>query len=252
MEPLLVSQLLPIGVIMLLASAIQGVVGFAFSLFSLPLLLGAGLSLPQSVCVLLVHTLCQRIHMCIHLRSDIQWRKVLPVAAPALVGLPIGLWLLTATQNLDHAWIKAIVGGVILAVVIARMVVRVKPREHLHWAWGQIAGLCSGVLRGFLNAGGPPMVLWTYAHNWTSRQLRVSALAVSLVSVPPQTALLWIKFGAAFPLVCGMAATLIPVTLLGGAIGVRLGHRLPPERLRPIAYALLAVMGLKGLLVPWL
>jgi uncharacterized protein len=252
MEPLTLSQLLPAGVILATASAIQGAVGFAFSLFALPLLLGAGLELPQAVCVLIVHTLFQRLQMCVHLRHHIQWRKVLPVAVPALVGLPIGLWLLFSTRSLDIAWIKSIVGGVILAVVIVRISVRIEPREHLHWAWGQIAGFASGVLRGFLNAGGPPMVLWTYAHDWTSRQLRVSALAISLVSVPPQVTLLWLRFGTAFPVLFAQAATLAPATLLGGWLGMRLGHRIPAERLRPIAYVLLALMGVKALLAPWL
>lgn len=252
MEPLTVSQLLPVGIVMMLAAAIQSAVGFAFTLFAVPILLSAGLSLPQSIALVFIHSLFQRIHMCAHLGRDVKWRKVLPLAPAALIGLPVGLRLLTLTLGLDHSYIKATVGAVILALVIIRLSVHVEPREHIHWAWGQLAGLSSRILRGLLNAGGPPMVLWAYAHKWTNPQLRVSAPAVSLVSVPPQAALLWIKFGEGFPVVCGQSLLLVPITLLGGWVGVNLGHRIPPERLRPIAYALLAVIGLKSVLAPWL
>jgi len=252
MDPLTLSHLLPIGLIVLLAAAIQSAVGFAFTLFALPPLLSAGLSLPQAISVVLVHSLFQRVHMCMHLRGDIQWRKLLPLVPAMLIGLPTGLWLLTRTIALDHDWIKATVGGVILLLVIVSVSVRVEPREHIHWAWGQIAGFASGVLRGVVNAGGPPMVLWAYAHKWTNPQLRISTPAVSLISVPAQVAMLWIKFGAGFPIVCGQVLTLVPLTLLGGWVGVRLGHRIPPERLRPIVYALLGIIGLKAVLAPWL
>jgi len=252
MDPLTASQLLPAGLIVMIAATIQSAMGFAFSLFCIPLLLGVGLSLPQAIGVAVVPTLFQRVHMCIHLRRDIKWRKVLPLAPPALIGLPIGLWLLTLMVDLPPAYIKATVGAVILALVIVRVSVRIEPREHVHWAWGQMAGLSSGILRGIVNAGGPPMVLWTYAHKWTNPELRVSAVAVSLVSAPAQVALLWFEFGSGFPIVCGQTMALAPVTLLGGWAGVHLGHRIPPERLRPIAYTLLIVIGLKSVLAPWL
>jgi len=146
--------------------------------------------------------------------------------------------------------VRQCVGGLLVLLVLVQTFSRIKPREHLHTGWGILAGSAAGFLGGLMNIGGPPMVLWAYAHNWTQQRLRVALVAGSLPCFPLQVALLFWRFGTpiGIPLLIGLAFA--PLALLGMKIGLELGHRFHIRILRAAVMTALILMGLCYLLAP--
>ena len=100
--------------------------------------------------------------------------------------------------------------------------------------------------------GGPAMVFWIQAHNWTTRQMRGFLFAMFSISVIPSLVLLYVIFGDPI-IIPGLAtAALTPALLFVTRYGMRLGEWLGKERLRKLTLWLLLLMGISGLAAPWL
>ena len=246
LEPLLIAATLFAG------GALQGAVGFAYTLLALPLLLWLGLPLRQAVTLIVVSILFQAAHGAWRLRAHIAWREVAWASAVRYAGLPLGLAVLHALDAAGALWIKPIVGALLLAVLGALSLLRVPPRERVHPGWGWASFAVSGFLQGVAAVGGPALVLWVMAHTWTNRRSRAFLFACFLFGLPVQLGLLLWTYGApAFEwALAGLAYA--PLVVLGSAAGVRLGDRLSTPLLRGAAYAVLFLVGMASILAPWI
>jgi uncharacterized membrane protein YfcA len=130
------------------------------------------------------------------------------------------------------------------------MVVRPKPRKSLNPIWGLLAFPISGFFQGLVGMGGPMMVFWVQAHDWSSRQSRGFLFSMYLVSIIPAGVVLYWFFGSQI-IAPGIAATMtIPLLMIATFFGLRAGSALGRERLRSVTLALLFLMGLSGLAAP--
>jgi len=238
------------GGILLFCAFIQSTVGFAFSLFSNSLLLMAGLALPETVMLSLLGSAFQRLLMTSSLRQHVAWREILPLSAVSLLTLPLGVSLLWLCSKQSLAFAKICLGSLLLVVLLVQWFAKVPPRERVARGWGWLAAASSGVLGGFANIGGPPLVLWIHAHDWAAEKIRVSLPAMTMVLVPVQLVLMLGTFGTAVLPSARQALVVAPAIVVGTGVGLTVGKRLSQAQLRTVAFVLLLVTCLACILEP--
>ena len=108
-----------IAIVLFACGAIQSMVGFAFTLFALPLLLLlTDLSAPQVVMLSLMGSLAQRLLMIRVLWHACDWKKLLPVILTGFLGLPLGVMILKRFSSVDPGIVRQWLGAFILLLVI--------------------------------------------------------------------------------------------------------------------------------------
>ena len=234
--------------IICVASAIQSAVGFAFALFATPLLTWTGMPLQYIITTVSVCSFVQSSLGTRHLRASVPWRLSLLVIASRLVTLVLGILILKKIAGLDVSGIRLIVGSVLCLLVILQLVGKIRPSEKVHWVWGGLAFSTSGLLMGITGMGGPPLVLWAVAHNWSVEKTRGFLFSVFAATIPIQIMLLYITFGTDILLTAMRALLLAPAVYLGVKIGIPIGNRMPRQLLRRIVYLLLLAIGLSSIL----
>jgi uncharacterized protein len=232
---------------------VQSAVGFAFSLFSNALLLLlTDIALPDVVMLSILASTLQRLMMTAQMRRHVDWRQTLPMSGISLLALPVGIFLLKFCSQQSVATVKISVGILVLLVLIIQLCWQVKPREHLAAGWGVLAALTSGLMGGLANIGGPPLVLWIHAHDWTNEKTRVTLMAITTVLVPVQIVLMTLIFKRNLIPTAWQLTILLPSVIAGTALGMAAGKRLSKPHLRAVALGLLTIIALTCIVEPLL
>ena len=100
--------------------------------------------------------------------------------------------------------------------------------------------------------GGPPMVFWVQAHEWSTEKTRSFLFMMYLVSIFPALAFLYIAFGDVVIEPGLLALAMIPVLWVVTYFGLKFGSMLGRQRLRRITLGLLLLMGVAGVVGPML
>jgi uncharacterized membrane protein YfcA len=225
----------------LVGSTISGLTGFGFGLVIVPIML---LLFPPPTVVVLTSSLAIASGLPILLedRAHIRVRIISPLLVPALIGLPIGVKVLT---GVDTRFIKLIAGVVVVifAVLVARGFVIPGIRSRIAPV---VAGLSSGILGTSTGMSGPPVVLFLTDRTPEPRVFRASITfyfsLMNLVGI-----LLVVRTGAVGGREFGIAAALLPVALFGRRVGQRLHDRVDQDQFRRITLALLILTGTSGM-----
>lgn len=245
MEPL---SLILTGVVLFLSSVAQSAVGFGYALYATPLLVWLGIPLPHVITVVATCSMLQSGVGAVSLRADIPWRDLLLASAIRLLTMIAGLLVLTRFVTLEPDVVRAIIGVALCLIVIVQMTCRPQPRARVHAGWTATAFLVSGFLAGFCGMGGPALVLWLMAHDWTSRKSRGFLFGAFALSIPVQLVMMIVAFGPAMARTVLIGIACLPLVYAGAAIGLPLGNRLSSARLRTLSYALLLLIGLASLI----
>jgi uncharacterized membrane protein YfcA len=243
-DPLLI---LGVATVIFLGGVMQSAIGFAYSLFATPIMVWMGIPLPTTIAIVSTCSLVQNGLGSWHLRADVPWREAWLAIAVRLPAVVIGVLMLRRLAFLDPGEVKLVVGCIICLLVGIQVVFRVKPAERVHGVWTALAFLTSGLLSGITGMGGPPLVMWVMAHNWSSEKTRSFLFAVFLVSAPIQIALLYLAFGPDILKGVLAGALLTPAVFLGSKVGIPLGNRMPKAVLRNMAYLVLVIIGLSSI-----
>jgi uncharacterized protein len=219
------------------AATAQSIVGFGFALFGVPaltILLGPKVAVVamSSVGVPLV------IWNAIRWRHDILWREAMTTSVAALVGMPIGLFVLT---HADDQVLTAAIGATILVMTA--------------WLWRGLtlpkgrgteltAGFVSGTLSTSVGTNGPPLVIAFQAVGLEPRPFRATLQACFAFQGSIALALFWSR---------GLIVHDVGVAFLVGApaavIGALLGDRIAPRvHAGPFRNAVLILLVLSGAL----
>lgn len=243
----MMDQVFLIALILLLGSALQGALGFAMGLFSIPLLMGAGATLPQAITLVMVGSTVLSLTAVRELRAHIPWREVVSASFFRTLSIPLGVWALGLLSGLSQHTIEMTVGAAILVAVGIQAFGRPPSQDQVE-RLRVPACLTSGFTLGMLGMGGPPLVLWVMATGWESARTRAFLLAVYLVCLPVTLAILVMSLGQSVFQAMLMGIAFSPVVLLGGTIGLRLGNLVSKNQLRLAALSLLSVIGVNSLL----
>lgn len=244
------AQYAEVGLIVFFGSIVQGTVGFAAGLFGIPLLLLAGLELPQAIMIVLIAGFGQNMLGSYKLWHAVEPRIALRPIVIRFAALPLGVGALYLLHGVGEQRIKQLVGLVLLAIVVLQLTLRVRPRARLHPAWEWVAFGASGFIAGMCAMGGPMIVLWVMAHDWPAERSRGFLFFVFAVTLVPQAVILWLVFGNQLVGAIELGLMGIVVMVAGTTLGLRIGHTLPRARLRRLTYILLVLVALSAILAP--
>lgn len=238
-----ISSMIMAGVIICLAGMTQSAVGFGYALFATPLLVWIGMPLPSVITLVATCSLMQAVIGVRTLHAVVPWRLSLAAAVIGLASVTIGLILLKrlAAMNMDH--VQAVVGGILCLLVTIQFFSQPRPFRAIHWGWGGFAFIGSGLLTGLCGMGGPPLVMWSMAHDWSTEKTRGFLFAVFAMSIPFQIVMLGMTFGMSILWNVAIGIAFAPLVYLGAIIGLPIGNRMAKDRLRHIAYAILLAIG---------
>ena len=228
-----ITSILPLAAVLFVGIFVQSAAGFAAGLLIVPALLWFGYTIPAAQCSLLVATIPQNLWGVWSLRDSLSRELVLWPGLGRLAFFPLGVSALQAMESLPIDTVRQIVGAVVVAATIAIMLVRPQPREQLHPFWAWVAFPVSGFLQGLVGMGGPAMVFWVQAHNWSTRRSRAFLFAMYLISILPALGVLYWFFGGRIVRPGMIAAATVPLLLLATYLGLKIGSRLGRERFPP-------------------
>lgn len=216
---------------------IQGLTGFGYSLFSLPLLASL-MPVSAAVPMLCVTGVFLNLIVFIRARKNLDIKRILPLLISGAAALPAGIWLL---RTADESALKIGVGIlVILSSIIYLSGFRITvKREKLAMI---PVGFLSGLLNGATTFSGPPVILFFANQRVAKHQFRASLAAYFLllnaIAVPA-----FIAGG----LLTGETALntlyLFPAVISGVLFGVRVADVVSEERFRFAALIALGVLG---------
>jgi uncharacterized membrane protein YfcA len=225
--------------VILVATLIRSTFGFGEALVAVPLL---ALRIPVAVAApvsVLVSVSVAGLIVAQDWRQ-IEMRSASWLIASALLGIPLGLLLLTLAS--DHT-VRLLLGLVIVGFSLYSIGARTKlhlETDHLAWLLG--AGFCSGILGGAYGMNGPPLAIYGALRRWSPQRFRATLqgyfLAASLAGLAGYAAVgLW------RPRVTRYFLLSLPCVLLGVVGGRWLNSRLRGDRFFRLVYAGLIVTG---------
>lgn len=221
-----------------LAAFVQGVAGFGSALVAMPLL---ALVLDVRAAAALVALLSLAINLALLLpaRRALPWRRVAPLVAGSLAGIPAGVLFLAGA---DARLARAALGAALVATSAALLRTRrlpVGPGTGPALAAGALAGL----LGGAFNANGPVATLYAASRDWGKRETH-AALQLYFLVTGLAIAALHGAAGITSRAVLLAALAALPFLAAGSFAGWVVHRRVGEERYRRLLQAALLAAGL--------
>lgn len=222
------------------AGFVNGLSGTGYALVSLGFWLHA-MSPVTAAPLVAFCSVCGHVQSLPKIWHGVVWSRLWPFLLAGLIGVPIG------TALLAHVEVKPLKIGVGLLLIFYCSWMALVHRPPVVRAGGRLAdglaGFGGGVLGGMASISGPIPVIWTQLRGWSMHEQRgvnqpfnMSILAFSVVTAAiagflDRTFFVW-------------AAIVLPVTVTGAHVGLRLYRRINDVQFRRIILALLGLSGL--------
>ena len=232
-DPITQTILLVIG----LAAIVRAAFGFGDVLVSVPIL--TLFVSPRMVVPLMgLVGVTNALLLLVRERSAVQWRPVRYLLMASVIGVPLGVGLLTwlpeRTINLGLGVILVVFCGWSLA-----------GRRSVHltrpiWAWP--FGFAAGVMGGAVTATGPPIVMYSTTQDWAPDQRRATMQGFFL----PNGIFILISHGLAglwTPEVLETFVLAVPVCLLALPVGAFVATKLSRARFEFFTFLVLLATG---------
>ena len=220
-----------------LAAFVQGVTGFGSALVAMPLLAPV-VGVREAAALVALLSLAVNFALLLPARRELPWRRVAPLLAGSLAGIPAGVLLLAGT---DPRLARGLLGISLVATSLAMLRARhptIGPGKGPALALGAIAGL----LGGAFNINGPVVTLYAAARGWgreeTHPALQLYFLASGLLIVA-----LHGVAGVTSRQVLLASAVSMPALGLGSIAGWAVHRRVSEERYRRLLLLTLLASG---------
>lgn len=226
-----------IALVVFVGAFTQGLAGFGFAFFALPIL---SFFMDFKVAVVLLVILAQILNVMIlwfhKVRPD--WKLLLKLTVVTLPGIPVGVYML---RFFPVPFLQGSLGVTLILFAMYQWFFHPRPRE-LGKAWVAVAGFLAGVLGGSLNSQGPPIMLYAALQPWDKDKVKATLIGYFFVS-----GILVIIVQAAQGLmnmeIMRLSAWCLPVLLLGAFAGRLAYVRLGEGGYRHVFTALLLALG---------
>ncbi|MDF2094971.1 sulfite exporter TauE/SafE family protein [Aquibaculum arenosum] len=224
-----------------LAGLVRGFSGFGSAMILVPV--ASALTSPQTAVVLLLLTdTLLTVPMVVPAVKRCVWREVLPLAAGAMLTVPLGVHLLIVLDPIVMRWIISTLILVLVALLLSG------------WRWSRppslprtaVVGGASGLTGGMAGIAGPPVILFWMAGHGGPATIRANII-VFFAMTGLFNLVAYILNGLLTSERVALGIALIPVYALALLIGARL-FRFASERFfRLLAFSLCAFAALSGL-----
>jgi uncharacterized membrane protein YfcA len=242
--PRAVNTLLLGGGVICFAAFLGGVVGFAYGLVALPLLLLLDVPMSDVIVVNLVVSLITRVVVLMRRYGDIDGRRAMLLIA----GSPPGILLGTGLRSMVDVRTVRVGAGFFTLAAVAAVVYSQRQKPVGREARDRfVIILAAGALGGFLGSttslnGVPPALLLTRACA-SARSLVADLAAYFVVGNLLTLGVLLLGGHSPSRQVWALLAAWIPAALLGNFAGIALGPRLPQKLFRRLALSVVVVSG---------
>ena len=228
------------------ASTLSSIAGFAFSAICGAMLFHLLTKPVQIVQIMLVCSIAIQALSVATLRNAIDWKSLARFLYGGLVGLPLGVYLLTHLAS--HVYLRCI--GIFLIGYGLFMIVRQPPKTIISNVIGDyVAGFLGGVTGGFAAFPGAFVTIWCSLKGWPKDRQRgvyqpfiliMQILALALISI--------VRSSHAYTGGIDLSTvSYVPGALLGTWCGIAIFRRLTDIQFARVVNSLLIVSGL-GLL----
>lgn len=228
--------------IVFFAAMIQAAMGFGMALVAMPLLIAVWGIQTASPAFALLGTTATFINA-VRWRGNVTRHDLVYLLIPALIGVPIGVWIL---NDVSPVLVTRIMGVLLIAYALYSLAgLRLPPVTSRLWA--HIFGFFAGILTGAYNAGGPPIVVYGSACNWSPDRFKANMQTFFFV----MGVVVVISHAISNNLtrdVWEIALVALPGLLLGNLAGIRLGRYCPPDLFRKLVLILLILLGVQLLI----
>ncbi len=231
-------ETLTIGVVIFLSSFLQGMFGFAFVLFSMPLLL---LFLSIKFVAPLIALFLPSVTglLVVKFRLKFNYKEVTPLIIGTLIGIPLGIYLL---NEFSDRMMKSILGIFLIFYSLYSLKIKRVPWKLPSWS-AYLFGLLSGILGGAYNTTGPPAAMYIANREWSKLDV-VSSMNFFIFTTSIMVLLFHLVSGNITTDIFMTFLLLIPAMILGMIAGIYGNRKLSDERYRKGLFILLIIMGI--------
>ncbi|MCK4758154.1 MAG: sulfite exporter TauE/SafE family protein [Thermoplasmata archaeon] len=225
-------------VMLFFAGMMQGLLGFGFSMVSIPILImciNSQLLIP----IVIVHSLVINAFLFYKVRKYAELKRIRPLIATAIIGIPIGTYLLLV---IDPQIFRVFIGVFIVFFGIAYLKDYRKELKNEKMTFIPV-GLISGILNGSITLSGPPVIFCFTNQGVRKKIFRANMIAyfflLNLATIP-----FFLIGGLLTPEVIKFSALLLPGMMIGAFSGACLVKRVNERAFRKIAMVVVTVSGM--------
>ena len=230
-----------------LAGFIQGISGFAFAMIALSVWAWA---LPPSVAAPLsvFGALMGQLLSLFQVRAGYDLRKIAPLVAGGLIGVPIGVF---ALHNFDPAKFKLVIGTLLVLYASYGLLAGGELRVKSGGRWlDAFVGLIGGALGGLGGMSGSVPAIWTQVRGW-NRDLRRATMQVYNVAMHVFTLTVYAETGGLRALDWRLFALAAPAMLIPAYFGARVYRSVSERIFQRVILILLLFSGFAMLYGSW-
>ena len=224
-------------IVILLAGSVQGLAGFGFSQFALPLLVLV-MGSQELIPVMVVLSLFLNLFLVYELRKYVQLKRIWPLMLGGALGIPFGTYLLLIA---DTSVMKLFIGLVIIIFGLALLFEIRKTVKNEKLAMFPI-GFAGGILNGSVSMSGPPLIIFFSNQEMGKQEFRANLIAffmfINLVTLP-----VFLFAGLLTAEVITTSGILLPGMVLGAFVGSRLALKINELKFKKLTMFLIIIMG---------
>ncbi|MCK5672350.1 MAG: sulfite exporter TauE/SafE family protein [Spirochaetales bacterium] len=228
--------------IILLASTIQGMTSFGFSLIAVPLL-GLFLPLKDFVPMLVLYSFLLSLILYKNLKGSYNKKRIIILAFSGLASTIFGIYIL---KFVDNSILKLVVGVVILISSILmmfgiRVIVKIKVLGDI------LAGIFSGLLNGSVSLSGPPVIILLSNEDTEKEIFRKTLttyfLLLNFISLP-----MFFFNGLLTREIVFKSIINLPALGVGMFLGLFIGNRISEGHFKKITLGMIFILGIMSVL----
>ena len=223
--------------IIFVGSLVRSTLGFGEALIAMPLL---AFVVPTQMAAPLVAVVSSFNAILILYREwrQISFRETGGLTISALMGIPIGIWLLSEGSE---AVIKVLLAIVVIGFAIWSLSSQ-KAISILPGKWAPAFGFAAGILGGAYNTAGPPLVIFGTLRQWPAEKFRANLQSYFLLGGTMVLAL-HISRGAVNADIIRLTALCLPLTVVAALVGHRLTKSVSTEQFIRVVHVCLLLIG---------
>ena len=195
----------------------------------------------EAVAMVLVISIVSGIQGMMLVWKTIQWRRVLRFLLPALIAMPIGLYLLDVIETSSLKLIVAVLlityGG--FFTFRKNLPLISKPTNIID----ALVGFSGGILGALGGLSGAIPTMWCALRTWTKTEQRSLLQPYNMIVLNAAAVLLFFKGAYTAPVLSNLVLV-VPTALIGSLIGIGMFKKLNDNQFRRLLIALMLVSGL--------
>ena len=226
-------------------AVVQGFSGFGFAIFTLSFLC-FWLKLRVAEQIVFVTAAASCSMLLLRLWRQVPWRRLPLIAIGLAIGGPVGVWL---GPIIPESVGKRVLGLIVMGISAPRLFAASAPCRSADAKPGAtevVVGLSAGLLSGWVNMSGPPLVYWAHRRLPAMHARAILASAFVTATFVKLTSLTVAGYWIPGSVLAGAVA--IPLSLLGTLLGDVLARRTNPKAFARAIWTLFLLLGLLLLL----